>query len=696
MQQTKHEKSDLGATDLSEMIKMAKAQQEEKSKQAAEKRKLESPKSKTVAVKNREGSMEHGSYAVGEDGIGGIIIDHELELEKMRENDKTGKKLMSLLDSNSLVIDVGSYTPDYGEDAPEGYDPGVQYIKDNPYDKKSQDMIKLKEEFAKYEIGLPGHGLVPKGSDEAKKVAAALEKLRTGEVVLPTPEEYEAQKKAAMERKARKQAQAQAEQQTVPTEQSNNESIPAIEEPTMGIMPENAVMKKGVEDLLNEINGIKTEEQEELIPMNKIDLSELEESPAEETVVEPPHHVLGQPLIPNKPPEPQPIDLVGLEEGLAEDAKAATPKPVEKKPEVKPEDIVTINVAEGEAETLMQNLPIETYNKVVSSKVVKVNEIELKDVPVKTTRLTDIAKYRMLSQRRPNTNTAEVTERVLINSGFIVTLKAATSLEMATIFSSPTSNDVDWEKEYIFCYEHTVGTSLGNLSYNEFVSRVAPTDIETILFGIYEISETDERKVSINCGQNDGGCGRTYEVTVPINTLPNLDALTPESRERINQIIAAKNSPEETRRIVKNSPPSIAKYVQCGDRILTVRTTTGNMMIERVERIDDIAETYNNAIIPLLTLYVESITISFKEREDAEPQDYLIDTLDILCEELSKLTDEEIEMIKEIILNDLVEYPTITYSIKGPCVCPHCGNVKDSIPSPISDLVFQKVRSVLA
>ena len=695
MDPTIYEQSNISANDMSEMIKMAKAQQAEKTKKTIE----EKQKRTVQAVNEAETkqltnlsdieNVEHGSYVMTSDGTGGIVIDHELEAQKIRDNDETRKKLTALLDNSSIISDVNAYTPDYGEDAPEGYDPGVEYIKNNPYDPKVKQMMDLKEGFSQLTFGLPGHGLVDVDSEEGKRVSEALEKLRTGEVVLPTPEEYEAQKKAALKRRKKRLEEKSNQNIETNNEQNPNaetESVDINDELSMGEMPENAVMMKGVDDLLNNINQTETRVGEET---PKIEPTETA------TITSVPPVKEGEPTDVKSPIAPQPINLAGIEEELDAEAHEPQKPTAPAEPEIKPEEIVEINVKEGEADKVIENLPIETYDKIIKSKVIKVNEVELKDVPTKTTRITDIARYRMLSKRRPNTNTAEVTERVLINSGFVVTLKAATSLEMATIFSSPASDEVDWEKEYVFCYEHTVGTSLGKLSYNEFVTRVDPSDIETILFGIYEISETDKRKFSIICGTNDGGCGSSYEYDTEINKLPDYDALSEESKERVRKIIAAKNSPDETRRIVNDSPTSIVKYVQCGeDRVITLRTTTGNMMIERNDRINDII-TNHGPVIALLVLFVENIKITIKEREDVEPTTFLLDTTELLCEELLKLTDEELNFIKDIITDELVEYPTIKFTIKGPCRCPHCGNVKDTVPCSISELVFQRAQSVL-
>lgn len=663
MSQYEHDK--INETEMSELIKLAKEQELEKAKNKAKSNPVSNKPVKTITDISTAG---HGDYVQTEDGIGAIVIDHDVELQKMREADETGQKLMSLLDNNSLISDANNYTPDYGEDAPENYDPGEEYIQNNPYDPKVKAMKDIKEGFADLTFGL--NGLVDKNSDEGKRVAEAMDKLRTGEIVLPTPEEYEQQKQEALERRKKRQAQKEASQN--PTKDPVQEADPEKdlnEELKMADMPEHAIIKKGADDLLNKLN-------ETPIEKNIVQ----EEEPVIETVEEPKTN--------------GPINLAGLEEEL--DANAHEPnQEVSKEPEIKPEEVVTINVPKGEADKVIETLPLETYDKVVKAKVVKVNEVELKDVPTKTTHVTDLARYRMLAQRRPKVQSAEVTERVLINSGFVVTLKSATSLEMATIFSSPTSNDVDWEKEYQFCYEHTVGTSIGKLSFNEFVAKVSPSDIETILFGIYEISETDTRKVSINCGTNDGGCGGSYEVDAEISKLPNYDALNEEAKKRVKEIIDKKGSTFESKQLANESPTATVKYVQCGDdRILSLRTTTGNMMIERIDRINEVASTHG-AVIALLLLYVEDIRITVQERPDVEPTTFLLDTPDLLCEELLKLTDEEVNFVKDIITDDLIEYPTITFSIKGPCRCPHCGNVKDSIPCSISDLVFQKVQTVL-
>ena len=81
------------------------------------------------------------------------------------------------------------YVPNYGEDAPEGYDPGDVYAAEleekDPL--KAEEFRKLRGFFSEFALG-------PNGLTDdpvvAEAIDTAMEKLYTGEVVLPTPEEY--------------------------------------------------------------------------------------------------------------------------------------------------------------------------------------------------------------------------------------------------------------------------------------------------------------------------------------------------------------------------------------------------------------------------------------------------------------------------------------------------------------------------
>jgi len=258
--------------DMANMVKKAQAQQ--KARDANKQNTSRPPQARRALVVTRQTSSDintarDGDVYVGEDGVGGIVIDNEERARKMQENDKTGKALIELTNAPALITDANEYKPNYGEDAPEGYDPGVEWIKNNPYDKKSLDMVEIKKNFSKLTYGF--NGLVDINSPEAKVMAEAMEKIRTGEVILPTPEEFEQQRREAEERKRqRRERLSGKKQQPVKNRPAKPKTekvsrkpdpkpveIPKKEEepagPQMAEMPENTIIRKGVLEQMSEI-----------------------------------------------------------------------------------------------------------------------------------------------------------------------------------------------------------------------------------------------------------------------------------------------------------------------------------------------------------------------------------------------------------------------------------------------------------
>lgn len=700
------------------------ARKQKESLEASKEKKASMQHNRRVITTTTSSNIEtasHGEYVETEDGVSGIVIDNDYIIRKVYETDQTRKSLMNIIDESvSLISDVNFKENDYGADAPEGYNPGVEYILNNPYEPKVQDMKKIKDGFKTLAFGLPNHGLVEAGSEEAKNVAEALELVRSGKVILPTPEEYEQQKKELAEKKRKEKERLlnQGKEQQPHMTDNNQQIKQPVTETTLerfsseyemdDSLYKNSKIKEGVEELLNLLNNLEqTGRPVEVVHQNQpVDNTvnpntfSPENSGQNVNTIAPAQEVMEPEKVPTTPPitpEPtKPVAPLNIAEMMDNQQVNQVPQQ-QVTPQQEPgSNIVEINVPAGEASTLMQNLPLETYDKVVTANTIQVNAVEVKDVPVATRSITSMEDYKKLASRRKHRASAEITERVLVNSGFIVTLKPATSLEMATIFKSPVSSDIDWEKEYRFCYEHTIGTSLGKMSYNEYVNKVHPSDIESVLYGIYQISEQEERNISINCSEGQG-CGNQYEYKALIKDLPNLDRVPEKTSIRIKEIIDAKGDLERTKKLNENSPVSIVKYVTLGDRCIAIRSTTGPMMISRIDIIDELAEQYG-AMVAMMLMYIENVKVTIQERPDVAPTTFLIEEdINVLCEEILQFTDEELTIVKEIIKNEIAEgeFTTISYSIKGPIVCPNCGHTETEIPCNVSDLVFQKAQSVL-
>ena len=738
-----------GDFDMDALVKNAQKQRESRQIKKQTTQSQQKLSNDHITVASDIDSAHDGEYVADELG-GAIVLDSEEQLRKIQENDKTSKSLMALINSPDLISDINGYNPDYGEDAPEGYDPGVQFITENPYDPKTKEIKKIKEGFSGLTFGI--NGLVDANSEEGRLVAEALEKVRSGEVVLPTPEEYEEQKRQREERKRqrREQLSGKSEPENKPNQKNQNtvETVsrrrdirnPERSDLHMAEMPENVIVKKGAVEQMaenmneqnvttnvstrrpvvaveeepkktesNVVRAIHAQPEPEPVPLDPVEIPEDDSEGG--LIIDTPKKKNTEPVenagevTPQQTEEPeyreepqqqqrahQPINLADMEEAY-EEAKEAPVMTPEEEAEEK-QTITEFNVPAEEAGTFLKSMPLEAYDKVVQSKSIKVNKVELRSVPVASRRVESIADYRALKQRRSANKPTEVAERVLINSGFIITLKPATSMEMSVIFKSMVDNETDWRKTYEFCYEHTISTTIGKLSFDQFIADVSPADLETILHGIYEVSEPGNRKIQVMCGLGDGGCGAPYEVTIDTSTLPSIDKLPERSKERIKEIIEVRHDIQKAKELQLNSPTVDVKVVKLDDRYLYIRTTTGHMIIERTDRLAEIQENYG-PFIALLIMYVEKITIEYSVREDSEPEVIDLTDVDIICEELKSLSDDDLDNIKTLIADELNDYEPVRYSLKGQFTCPNCGLTKTEIGCQISDLIFQKVQRML-
>lgn len=156
--------------------------------------------------------LSHGDTVELDDGETGIVIDSDHEMNKMIEASKN-EKLEALVDPTVPMYEKLNL----GDTGETPIDEGELILQTQPKSDHAQSIAKVKADFAGYAPSI--HGLAPIGSKENLQYEAALEALRSGQVVLPTVEQYEQQKKELeMKRK---------EEETANMDSTNNQQVPA-------------------------------------------------------------------------------------------------------------------------------------------------------------------------------------------------------------------------------------------------------------------------------------------------------------------------------------------------------------------------------------------------------------------------------------------------------------------------------------
>ena len=595
--------------------------------------------------KPTEESPKHGDVVVGEDGIGELVVDRRHEINKVLQ-DKRISSLIKLKDTSDPLFDSIRSKPRTEPDD----DPGLQLIKKDPNSEQALKLSAVKRDFAGLTFG--PMGLVPVGSEDAKKFALAMQLVRDGKVKLPTVEEYDRQKELG-------QKQTQEDQNMADLKVTGNRP----ERPTRPESPK-------------------------VLPLEKNNQEPID--PAKVKQVTPIGRNQEEPTIPEKKDEPLSMDKVASllreKKGESEEVNQPEQKEVQTKSE---ETSITFNVEKDQTDTFIGTLPDVDKKVIHKTRDYIINEVVEVDIPTATRTIDDIDIYHRIV---PRENVGEYVEVVLPNSGYIATVGGCTAVEMSSILPDMQTGDIDYGKRFQFCFKCLKTTSVGTLSYQEFLRYTALNDLNALVWAIYRASVPTENAVTLTCGNQT--CKTNYEIKFNTNKMCDEKALSPETIEQINKITYNRDDFDESDKLRKHAPASTIKYVKVGNRVWAVSAPNGAIAIERSSKLASIIEKYPYSLLGIMLIYIPEMYMDVEISGKMET--FRVDSPEVIAEELTKLPDSEYSQLAKVI-NTLVEYDPYTYRLEGQFRCPKCGRVeKNGIPINIDDLVFQKVTKSMS
>lgn len=629
---------------------------------------------------NKSGSINLDNYEHGDiveiNGIPGIVVDREKPLKDIAKNDDELNKIKTLLDPSD---------PTFSK-----VDPGVKKSKEfyEVMDKYLEEHIetKMKREevqkaFAGWEIAGEGM-LVPSSDPRAKRYAEAMEKIRSGQIVLPTVEEYERQEAEAKKRQREMADRHLAQQKSAP--QQNSTQTQGAQESTVVNTPVPVPEPKVTE--MEEMN-MNEEDRKKIIQSTQVDpmmaaiANAKEEKPVttEETVAP-----QTDAQVASAPSEPKPIDLFAAKEQL--DEMRAVNQPTQPAPQVEEEKPdMTFNIPAGREDTFMDNLRPRTAAKIEAAKKIKVVFTKDLNLPKVSRRIADIDGYRSVA---PKNVSADITPRILINSGYIGYFKPCGALKWSRL--APAINedgefeDMDQAKVIQFCYEQLVTTSIGNLSYREFLENTSVEDIQAMLHAIMGASLPDEQEVMMTCGN----CHNEFETKYSISELPDYDNMADDTKEQVQKIQNAKDMIEDAKDVHDESPVmQVCPYTaDSTGSIFVFKHSDLTTSVDRQVVSKYLAERYG-ASAALLSVVITEVRIKIGNTGTDDDWSLSNDPT-VICEELLRLSKDNLDEMKAVV-DEIPMITPITYSFKGTRTCSNCGQELSQLRQNIHTLVFQ-------
>lgn len=216
------------------------------------------------------------------------------------------------------------------------------------------------------------------------------------------------------------------------------------------------------------------------------------------------------------------------------------------------------------------------------------------------------------------------------------------------------------------------------MSYQEFINKFLFHDLDMALYGILVASSMESIESTLTCGD----CGSQFQWKYNIKKLLNLDDLTDDFKERINNILANKSNEEYLHDLYDKTNKSIRVKSPITNNVYDLNYPTVARAISLYSVIDQKDETM--LYLSAFALFITDMYVYNKKTGKYIP----IDETEYkeLLDVLQMIPQEEIDIIQKFI-NPYLYAPKFILESK----CPTCGhNMRNELS--IDDLVFLKAR----
>lgn len=371
--------------------------------------------------------------------------------------------------------------------------------------------------------------------------------------------------------------------------------------------------------------------------------------------------------------------------------------------EVNP-DIIQFNIDKENVSNFLTSLPDADRSKVQKAKSLIVNSIETKNVPV-AKRTVTFEEYKKIVK----SSKVETIARALPNSGYIAYFKPVGSLGF-TMLKPETEDELFptsikyYSKRAKFCYDALVTTSLGDLSYDEFLRHTSYLDLPLMIHAILQISLPDKDKVTLYCThemvkgtaeREPVYCNAPLEVEYSLADLPDKDSWDEDLVYTCNELISVKDDILKAKEHHKKSiVMSVYDCVMNDTLILHLKSPDFIMLFDRYKYFDSIAEEYGDSIATLSSI-IQGATVLVRQDENSEPEAVMVKDSLSIAEILYELSTDNLAKLKAVYLSIKEIRNGNRFSIKENIVCPKCGAIHKNPALNIDNLVFTQLEVVL-
>lgn len=332
------------------------------------------------------------------------------------------------------------------------------------------------------------------------------------------------------------------------------------------------------------------------------------------------------------------------------------------------------------------NFSPEEQAKLERAKKIKLEEVEVVEIPTfKTKRAKKGSAKKILKK----INTTRSTSIVLPVSGLTMNVGGCSTYELLTLLTNDRDNLVESQRnKWSLLHSKVLDTSIGKLSFDEFLNNVAQMEYEIIVYGVLCATYPEDDKFPLNCPK----CKTRFEHPYQVRSLLRAEEISDKLMEAIQHTVDCSGTLEDAKQCHEESLLNNVETIRLPQSgyLFTLGVQSAQEFIENsMETISDMDEKYNQSAI--LASAVKAVYV-----EDPDDGEYymLEEQMDII-ETIYSLYDRDLLVLGQKI-GKLVEGMDYKFGLMDiTCSNPRCKQHTNTVRVDLEDILFHKYQQVM-
>jgi len=332
------------------------------------------------------------------------------------------------------------------------------------------------------------------------------------------------------------------------------------------------------------------------------------------------------------------------------------------------------------------NFTDEEHEKLEKSKKIKLEEVETISLEsIKTKKIRKKSELDKIIKRVTNIHSTSI---VLPISGYTATMKGCSAYELISLIDGNNNALLDAQNKWSLIHSKLESTSLGNMSFNDFLLNTAAADYNVFIYGLLCSTYPDDDTIPLVCEK----CKKEFSHRYSTKSLIRAEAMKDKLRDAIMTIVDSSVSEDTAKEVHANAPISQVKRVRLPQSgiIAEIYVQTAYDLINK--SIKDLADNkdpkYNQASI-LSTL----IRTFYIPDPDEDGSYFEVDTAAEIARTLYTLNEKDVMIIRRL-GEDMMEDLSIEFGLMG-ITCPACKHYTPTLEMDLESILFYRYRQAM-